>query len=659
MFAAALAAIACAAPAQQLAPKPVLVPPATVPSTLVIDSEQARALTGQDVDAWLDGFMPYALHTGDIAGAVVFVVKDGQVIAGKGYGYADVAKRVPVDPARTLFRAGSVSKLITWTAVMQQVQAGRIDLDADVNRYLDFRIPPRNGQPITMRQIMTHTAGFEEAVKGLITHDRDNLMSLEAYLKRWTPRRIFDAGTTPAYSNWATTLSSYVVQRVSGLPFDDYVDQRVFAPIGMTSATMRQPLPARLIAHMAQGYPRASMPAQPFEFVQQAPAGSLSASGLDMAKFMIAHLQQGRGLLSPAVASTMHQSPTAKVNPKSLISPLNRMELGFFETNLNGHEVIGHLGDVEYFHTSLHLFLNDGVGLYVSFNSAGKEAAAQTVRAQLFEDFADRYFPDAREITRVDARTAANHAKMMVGLWAATRRSDTNFGSILTLFGQTKVGLDEHGGLSIPSLVGPGGGVRKWDEVAPFVWRDRYGHDRLAAKVVDGRVVRWSFDMVSPFTMFDPVPAAISSAWLVPALIVSLLVLLLTALHWPATWLIRRRYAAPLKVEGEARRAYRAVRTMAWAELIAVAGWAALLVTLFSNLTLLNVHMDPVLWIMKLVGCIVFNGAVAIAGWSAWVAWRNPRRWTARMWSALVFLATIIVLYVAVAFNVIALSVNY
>ena len=123
------------------------------------------ALNRADVEAWLDGFMPYALERGDIAGAVVVVVKDGQVLLQKGYGYADVAKRTPVDPETTLFRPGSVSKLFTWTAVMQLVEQGKLDLDADVNEYLDFEIPARDGKPVTLRQIMTHTAGLEETAR--------------------------------------------------------------------------------------------------------------------------------------------------------------------------------------------------------------------------------------------------------------------------------------------------------------------------------------------------------------------------------------------------------------------------------------------------------------------------------------------------------------
>ena len=621
----------------------------------------ARPLTATDLDAWLDGYLPYAMHRGDIAAAVVTVVQNGQVIAAKGYGYADIAKRTPVDPATTLFRPGSVSKLVTWTAVMQQVEAGKIDLDADINRYLDFKIPPRNGQPVTMRQVMTHTAGFEEAVKDLISYDQQAAVKLPLgpYLKRWVPRRIFDAGTTPAYSNWATSLAGYVVARVSGLSFDDYVERRIFAPLGMRHSSFRQPLPPPLRPFMATGYPKASEPAKGFEVVVPAPAGSLSASGLDMARFMIAHLQQGRGLMKPETAAMMHNSPLDKVNPVSLIPPLNRMELGFFETNTNGRQVIAHLGDTEQFHTSLHLFMNEGVGFYVSFSSPGKDGAVGVLRGQLFRDFADRYFPATTRDGRVDAATAKMHAAQLAGLWENSRHSESNWVDVLNLFGQTKVTVDDQGGLLVPSLLGAGGAVRKWDEIAPYVWRERFGHERLAAQVRDGKVVRWSFDMVSPFMMFDPVPFYRSSAWILPALYAALGVLALTFLFWPIGWFVRRRYAAPLKVTGPARKAYRATRIMAGLVLAMLGAWTAYVISAFSDLQKLSGDADGLLWALQIGGAIVFVGAVGITAWNAWLTWRDGRRWTAKLWSVLVLLAALIVLYVASVFSLLAMTVAY
>lgn len=670
LVAGALAIMATSVPAQRvdrlapsLAPREMARAAPAAPIATPMSPTGPHVLGKADVDAWLDGYMPYALRTGDIAGAVVVVVKDGQVLTQRGFGYADVAKRRPVDPDTTLFRPGSVSKLVTWTAVMQLVEQGKIDLDADVNRYLDFRIPPRDGQPITMRQIMTHTAGFEDVAKNLIALDRKNHVPLEPYLKTWVPHRIYAAGTTPAYSNWATALAGYVVQRVSGQSFDDYVDRNVFTPLGMRNSTFRQPLPARLQPMMATGYPRASAPASPYEYVNPAPAGSLASTGADMARFMIAHLQDGtidgHAILRPETARVMHQSPLDKVNPKSLIPPLNRMELGFFETNINGREVVGHLGDTQVFHTALHLFLADKVGLYLSVNSAGKAGAAGAVRAALFSDFADRYFPATGQDGRIDAKTSADHARMMAGNWQVSRRLKNGFVRALSLMSQTKVLVGPKGELVIPDLKGPSGGPRRWTEIAPFVWREVGGHDRVAAQVVDGKVVRWSMDMESPFAVFDRVPASVSNTWLLPLLYVSLAVLLLAFLHWPAAALVRRRYKAPLAAAGRARWMYRGVRLAAGLDLAMLIAWAIAITVLFGDLAKLNSGADLLLWVLQIVGLIVFVGAVVVAALNVAAALRDRRRWPGKLWAVLVLVATVTVLYVAFAFGLLDMTVNY
>src|SRR6185312_9772589 len=196
-----LVAIAAAAalPASAQSPtqlKPVKSTAAVLPAPAVPTTSATAAtphdLTKQDVDAWLDGYMPYALKTGGIPGAVIVVVKDGQPLTERGFGYSDVAAKKPVDPHTTLFRPGSISKLFTWTAVMQQVQAGKLNLDEDVNKYLDFKIPPKDGKPVTLRNIMTHTSGFEEQVKDLIAVDQKKYVPYDQILKRWVPKRVYD-----------------------------------------------------------------------------------------------------------------------------------------------------------------------------------------------------------------------------------------------------------------------------------------------------------------------------------------------------------------------------------------------------------------------------------------------------------------------------------
>ncbi len=170
-------------------------------------SSAAHELTQSDLEAFLDGMIPLQLPREDIAGAVISVVKNGKPFFAKGYGFSNVEKRTPVSPDGTLFRPGSISKLSNWTSIMQQVEQGKLDLDRDVNEYLDFKIPPTYPQPITLRNIMTHTPGFEETIQELFVANASQLKPLDAYLKEHMPARIFPPGTTPAYSNYATAPS--------------------------------------------------------------------------------------------------------------------------------------------------------------------------------------------------------------------------------------------------------------------------------------------------------------------------------------------------------------------------------------------------------------------------------------------------------------------
>lgn len=624
-------------------------PAAPAPAVAKNAGPGATALTKADVDTWLDGFLPFALQRGDVAGAVVVVVKDGKVLTQRGFGYADVASRRPVDPARTLFRPGSVSKLFTWTAVMQQVEAGRIDLDADVNTYLDFRIPLKDGKPVTMRQLMTHTSGFEEHGKATMFPDPKWIVPLGDYAKHDLPKRIFAAGSTPSYSNYGTALAGYIVERVTKMSFNDYVEQRIFKPLGMATSTFRQPLDAAFRPYVATGYTKVSAGPSKFEIIGPAPAGGLSSTGADMGRFMIAHLDRGAGLMKPETARLMHESSL------TILPPLNRMELGFFETNINGRQVIGHLGDTQQFHTALHLFTRENVGLYMSFNSTGEQAAVGPVRRALFEQFADRYFPAAtRTQGKVDAATSARHASMLTGNWLNSRRAETNFYAVNNLFKQVAVSVDAKGQLVVPVAKNLNGKPVKWIETAPFVWHNVDGHERLAAKVVDGKAVRWSIDGLSPFMVFDRAPASQSATWIMPAVYASFAILLLTLLHWPISALVRRHYNVPLALAPRALAAYRGVRVGSGLALAMVVGWLASM-SMFKALP----SYDPLLWTLQIGTLVIFIGGVALAAWNLRFALADKRGWFSRLWGTLALLAVLMLLYTAWTFGLIAMTVNY
>ena len=652
---AAVGAFARSGPPAPLAPPlPAIAPAATVPVT----APGTPALTREDLDTWLDGYMPYALKSGDIAGAVIVVVKDGKVLSERGFGYADVAKRVPVDPERTLFRPGSVSKLFTWTAVMQLVEQHKLDLDADVNTYLDFKIPPFEGKPVTLRNLMTHTGGFAETSKNIMFYDAARLQPLGTYLKETLPQRITAPGLTPAYSNYGCALAGYIVERVSHETFESYVEHHIFTPLGMRNSTFRQPLPARFKPWMSLTYPQGSAPPTRYELVGPAPAGALASTGADMGRFMIAHLQDGmldgNRILSAATAEQMHNSPL------TLLPPLNRMELGFFETNINGREVIAHLGDTQAFHTALHLFTKEGVGFYVSFNSLGRDAAAAKLRTALFEDFADRYFPGPPASTaRVDPKVAADHVRLMAGNWVLSRKQEGNFLAALGLAAQLTVTADDKGGLSMPLLKGLDGADRHWVEVAPFVWDEVGGHERVAAQIVGGKVVRFSLDGLSPYMVFIRVPWTQSNTWLLPALYAALAILMLTLLLWPVRAIVRRRFGAALELSDTRLKVFRASRIAAGAILAVLLGWMVVISVMSSDIDNLTAKMDAWLWLLQVAGLFAFVGGLAIMLWNAWLAWRTPGPWSARIWSLLLVFAAAIVLWIAIVFDLLAFTVKF
>ncbi|TNC47295.1 beta-lactamase family protein [Rubellimicrobium rubrum] len=615
---------------------------------------QATPLNRADLESWLDGFMPFALARGDVAGAVAVVVRDGEVLLQKGYGLADVAAGTPVLAQDTLFRVGSVSKLVTWTAVMQQVELGALDLDTDVNQYIGFTIPPFDGQPITLRHLMTHTAGFAESLRHLITDDPSHVVPMETYLRENLPPRIFPPGTTPAYSNYGTALAAHLVERASGLSFDDYIERHVFARLGMARSSFRQPLPEDLQPLVSQSYDVASGKAQPYEIVVPAPAGSLAASGADMGRFMIAHLEDGRGLLRPETAALMHDTTTR------LVPPLNGMALGFYEQEVNGRRAIGHAGDTEFSHSQLMLFPAEDVGLFVAVNSNGTPGTAHAIRAALLQEFADRYFPaPPRTEERIDAATSAEHAAQMAGRYVASRGSPTTFLSILDLVAPVRLAVDEEGSLSAPAFPGTADQPQHWVETEPNVWGNAPGDTRVAAVVENGKVVRISYDAASPFLVFDRVPWWRDPAWLLPAVMTSLLVVALSALAWPAGAVARWRHGVPQPLRGKDLWGRRMTHGFSWLVLLAVVGWVAFIGLGLSRLALLGGPLDPLLRSLQILTPVIFGGLALSAAREASRAWTGTRGWGHRLWGGILLAAALLLLWVAWAYDLISWGLHY
>ena len=226
-------------------------------------------------------------------GAVVVVVTRDATVFARGYGFQDIDARKPFTADATLVRPGSISKLFTGIAVMQLVDSGRLDLDRDVNSYIDFAIPtPEGGVPVTLRRLLMHRAGFEEHVKGLFSRGGEP-EPLGRWLAKSLPRRLFPKGDVEAYSNYGLALAGYIVERVSGEPYDGYIQRHILDPLGMRHSTLRQPLPDDLAPLMAKGYRRSDTPPLSFFETIVAPAGGLSATGADIGRFIRALMNGG------------------------------------------------------------------------------------------------------------------------------------------------------------------------------------------------------------------------------------------------------------------------------------------------------------------------------------------------------------------------------
>jgi CubicO group peptidase (beta-lactamase class C family) len=624
-------------------------------NSFAADLTPAAELTRADVEAWLDGYLPYAIGTGDIAGGVVVVVKDGEILAQKGYGYADVASKRPVDPERTLFRSGSVAKLVTHTAAMQLVEQGKLDLEGDIKQYLDIPVPDAYGKPVTLHQLMTHTSGFEELVRGLMARDPARLMPIETYLRETKPSRIFPPGEVPSYCNYCVTLEGYIIQRVSGEKFDDYLDRHIFQPLGMTNSTFRQPLPEQFREQMATGYNVASGPPQYFELVGPAPAGSMATTGADMGRFMIASLHAFNGTDTPLLGHDAAQR--MQTTMVRAVPPTQGMAVGFFERDRNGHRVREHGGDTQFFHSKLAMFMDDDVGIFMSFNSSGKDGAVQNIREDLFAQFADRYFPaQTQEIAK--APDAAAHAQLVSGRYASSRRAESSFFKLFTLLGQSHVTSKEEGVLAVAGLNGLNGQPREYRAVAPFLWRDTATHDQVGVKLDGQRVQMLSSDEIGGVLVFLPVPWQQSGAWIVPTILVASGVLLLTTLAWPIAAWRRRRRGTPLAGSARELAMYRLARAVALIDVVFLAGWMMLISAGTADLAAYDGHLDWAFYVLHFLGVVGAVGAI-VALWNGWLAIAAKRGWKASTWNVALGLSCLAVSWFGFAFNLIQFGLKY
>jgi CubicO group peptidase (beta-lactamase class C family) len=621
-----------------------------------VDTTHAsNTLTSADLNTWLDHLVPAALAHDAVAGAVIVVVKDGKVLSERGYGYADVATRRAVDPGATLFRVASISKLFTWTAVMQQVELGKLDLDADINSYLDFPIPPAWPKPITLRNLMTHTAGFEETNKNTYAPDAASMPALGSLLKSWVPERIYPPGEVVAYSNYGAALAGYIVERVSHERYEDYVAHHILAPLRMQHSTFVQPPPAALADNLSKGYVLPSDAPSAFEFEELRPAGGLSATGADMARFMIAHLQDGAfgdsRILKNETAIAMH-SEAWQADPE-----LPGMALGFWHLDRNGHVIIAHTGDTVVFHSSLYLILDAHVGLFVATNSAGGE----DLQRDVFNAFVDRYFhasqPEPAPTPTLGSALA--DARQIAGTYENSRRADSSFMIAEEIFNERTIRVNPDATISLSGSVDANGHLRKWREVAPLRWREVDGMHRLDAIRHNGQVTAIATNTGAPIAVLMPASFWRSATWNVPLFLATLGILVLTVVCWPVAALLRRLFRKPLALAGSAAIAYRLTFIVVMADLIFLCGWSEFLRYTDDHVAAMDSRIDWLLRLLQALGTAGTIGTLAPIYLLAH-ALRNPSlRWWTKGSAALVAIACTATVWFTFSLNLLSWTLNY
>jgi len=408
-------------------------------------------LTNPDhLESFSDGVMFTSMQNHHVAGAVVSVVADGNLIFSKGYGYSDVEKELPVDPEQTLFRIASVTKLLTWTALMQLYEQNRIKLDTDINEYLEgIEIPTTFDTPITIRHLMSHTPGFEDDIVGLLSRDEADMRPFIDILKEELPKRVRPSGQLAAYSNHSTALAAVIVEQVSGQDWGDYIETRILKPLGMDFTSVKQPLPASLTPSMSHGYRWLSgrYKKESFEYFPLTPAGGGSASANDMSRFMQMFLNGGEfdgvRILEPDTAKLMQQG-VYQSDPR-----LSGNLHGFYETNRNGQRIFGHGGDTIWFHSQFMLLPESGVGVFISTNTE----TGVKIREDYINAFLERFFPHKGLPKSSDFE--ATDLDSLIGSYTSSRASFTDFTKLRRLLSAVKVDRSSDGQLVLKGLAEP------------------------------------------------------------------------------------------------------------------------------------------------------------------------------------------------------------
>jgi CubicO group peptidase (beta-lactamase class C family) len=375
-----------------------------------------------------------------------------------------------VDLERTVWRAASVSKVITAIAVMQLVEQGKVALDTDVNRYLkSFQIPAAFGQPITLRQLMEHRSGLDDRFvgDGFRTGDQP---AMQTVMRHFLPRRVYAPNEVEFYSNYGYGLIGAVIEDVSGQRFEDYVASNVLRPLQMNRSSFAQPLPQDLATAIAPGN---------WWYQHSSPAGGLSTTANDLTRLLIATMQKDPGLISPASFQTMTPPQDA---PSGL-----KHRLGYWTGRDYGQQLIGASGDAGSFHTVLAAIPNQSLGFVVLISGSGGGAAWGFYSRFLEAEF--KSFPSQTAPPRERLQTKAGEFEAsgrFAGLYRTVRYPHYDLSKTFILLDLTRVTVERDGALRFRGA--------RWIRTGPLQFDKEDGSETVSFKESDGGRIQFLGD---------------------------------------------------------------------------------------------------------------------------------------------------------------------
>ena len=349
------------------------------------------AVASDDLGKFLDSFVPDLMREEHIPGAVFIFVQNGKIIVNRGFGYANLEDKQPVNAGKTIFPIGSISKVFTATAFVQLADSNKIDLNADVNLYLKkLKVPEAFGQPITGKHLLSHTSGLDEIRPGTQAQSENVILPLHEFLKdRLT--RVHPPGLITSYSTYGITLAGLLVEDISGVSYETYLNRNIWKPLQMNRTHISTPRDMAGDLAMAYAVENDAPIKVPYEWYHTTPASSIRSTSNDMGNFIIAHLQcgefQGDRILSAPAACEMHRTQST-THPK-----MPGWTYGFQEDDTNGLRILEHGGDIAGFASLLVLLPDENTGFFVVHHIEGGN-----LRFALKQKLLDRYFPDQRSI---------------------------------------------------------------------------------------------------------------------------------------------------------------------------------------------------------------------------------------------------------------------